>query len=236
MLAGIDSNAVVQFLGNQDVGVQYLKDAVLFLFCLGVVKGAGRKGLISTLGTSFLRAFGDVNIALALGLGGMPGAVFKNLDNAMWILGCAVFWAWYCDAHVPREIASYWGHAQSLSTCIIKAHNAAAGYAAAAIAIPGSFWAPIFGAYVAVNGARLIESGVSAVSKRDSNSLLAEAAGIWIWLFTTHLQASALGAQALLAAWAFSGNWVNWRGQVDSILANFGAGGKRGKTPASKKK
>ena len=236
MLAGIDSNAVVQFLGNQDVGVQYLKDAVLFLFCLGVVKGAGRKGLISTLGLSFLRAFGDVNIALALGLGGMPGAVFKNLDNAMWILGCAVFWAWYCDEHVPAEISSYWGYAQNLSTCIVKASNAAAGYAAASAAISGSFWAPIFGAYVAVNGARLLENGVSAINKQDSNSLLAEAAGIFIWFFTTHLQASALGAQALLAVWAFSGNWINWRGQVDSILAKFGGATKKGRNATPKRK
>jgi len=118
-----------------------------------------------------------------------------------------------------------------LSWAIVKANNASAGYAAAASL--GGFWAPIFGAYVAVNGARLIENGVSGVNKQDANSLVAEAAGIFIWFFTTHLAASALTARALLALWAFSGNWISWRGQVDSILSNF-RGASRGKTPKRK--
>lgn len=219
MFAGLDSNALIQFLANNDIGVQHLQDTVLFLFLVGVVNGVGRKGIVTTLGTSFLRAFGDINIALALGLGTLPGGVFRSLDQTMLLLCFAVFWSWYCDEHVPKEFQKYWGHAQDLSWSIVKANNAAAGYAAASASV-GGFWAPLFGAWLGCNGARLIENGFGTVSKKwDANDLLAATSGIFIFTATSHFQASAVTARGLLAAWSFSGNWVDWQAKFNDIAS-----------------
>jgi hypothetical protein len=211
---------VVQFLANNDTGVQYLHDAVLFAFLVSVVNGVGKKGLVSTFGTAFLRAFGDVHIALALGLGTIGGGIFRTLDQAMLMLCGAVFWSWYVEASVPKEISKYWGSFQDLSWSIIKANNAAAGYAAASSAL-GGFWAPLIGAWVGCNGARLLENGFSALSKAwDANDLLAAVAGLFLFVLSTHLQASAVTARALLAVWSFSGNWVDYQAKFKELTSS----------------
>ena len=68
--------------------------------------------------------------------------------------------------------------------------------------------------------ARMIESGFGAVSKKwDANDLLAATSGLFLFVATTHLQASALTARALLAAWSFSGNWIDWQRKFNDIAA-----------------
>ena len=42
-MSNFDSNPLVQFLNNENVGVQYLQETVIFLFTLSVVSGAGKK-------------------------------------------------------------------------------------------------------------------------------------------------------------------------------------------------
>ena len=208
-LSGLDGNSAVQFLANNDIGVAYLHDAVLFAFLVGEVNGVGKKDLVTTFGTAFLRAFGDVHIALALGLGTLGGGVFRALDQAMLMLCGAVFWSWYVEASVPKEVSKYWGNFQDLAWSVVKANNAAAGYAAAGAACPGSFWAPLFGAWVGCNGARLLENGFSAIGKAwDANDLLAAVSGIFLFVATAHLQASAVTARGLLALWSCRGRGV----------------------------
>ena len=221
-LSGLDGNSAVQFLANNEIGVNHLHDVVLFAFLVRVVNGVGGgKNLVSTLGTSFLRAFGDVHIALALGLGTLGGGIFRTLDQAMLMLCGAVFWSWYIEASVPKEVSKYWGNFQDLSWSIIKANNAAAGYVAASSAFSGSFWAPLFGAWVGCNGGRLIENGFSALSQAwDANDLLAAVAGLFLFVATTYLQASAVTARALLVLWSFSGNWVDYQAKFNDIVSS----------------
>ena len=175
-----------------------------------------------------MRAYGDLSLALPLGLGQGPSGAFKALDVTMQLLLIAVFWAWYVDAHVPSQVRSLWDHAQSLAYAIVKGNNAALGYAAAAAALPGSWWAPLFGAYVAVNGARLIENGMGAARKSswDNDDLLAIVSGALIWFATAHLALSALVVRVLLVLFAFSSNWVNWQAKVAGLWAT-GTGAKR---------
>ena len=49
---------------------------------------------------------------------------------------------------VPKDFAKYWGWAQDLSWSVIKANNAAIGYAAGQSAVAGSFWWSVAITYV----------------------------------------------------------------------------------------
>lgn len=241
MLAGLDNNAVVKFLGNEN-DAQYLKEAIIFFFCVGIVQGVGaraRKDLVSCVGLSFLRAFGDLNIALALGLGSMPGEVFKNLDHFMHILVAAIAFCWFSDKFIPGDVSKNFNYISGFCYSMIKANNAGAGYAAAAAALPGSWWAPIIGAYLGVNGARLIENGVSSITKKpDNDDLLAIAAGTATWILTTHLAASALLARAILVLFHYSTNYINYQDKYAEIVsgATAGASKARGRSSTPKRK
>lgn len=241
MLAGLDNNAVVKFLGNEN-DAQYLKESIIFFFCVGIVNnlsGRDRKDLVSCIGLSFLRAFGDLNIALALGLGAMPGDVFKNLDHFMYILIAAIAFCWFSDKFIPKDVSGHFNHVSDFAYSMIKANNAGAGYAAAAAALPGSWWAPLIGAYLGVNGARLIEKGVSATSKKpDNDDLLAIAAGTAIWILTTQLAASALLARAILVLFSYSCNYINYQEKYAEIVSGAvtGAKGARGRSSTPKRK
>lgn len=157
----------------------------------------------------------------------------------MWILVSAIAWCWFSDKFIPFDLSKHADHLSGFAYSMIKANNAGAGYAAAAAALPGSWWAPLIGAYLGVNGARLIENGVGAISKKpDNDDLLAIASGFAIWFLTTHLAASALLARAILVAFSYSCNYVDYQAKWAEAVAGAtgGAAKARGRSSTPKRK
>jgi len=243
ILSGLEGNDVVQFLALE-TNTEYVKEFITFCFCTTIVASVGKKDLVPTIGLSFLRAFGDLSIVLALGMGTMPGLVFQNLDWYMNILIASIAWVWFCDNYIPSNISSNFEHIYNVCYSITKANNAGMGYALVAAALPGSTFAPFFGAYLAVNGARVLENGIKQINKSvDDNDILAVGSGVIIYLVTSEqLGGAATLARALVVAFSFSQNYVNWlsywsqfSAQVKGAL-NGGAKGaaKRNTTPKRK--
>lgn len=209
-------SVLTKFLAGGETGVQYLGDVVEFLFVLNVVRGVVKNGkhtLVGVFGYSFLRAFGDVNIAVAIGTGKAPAANFGNLDHCLHVIFAAYFWTRFVEAQIPAQIRRYVAHVENLCFAVVKSANAVAGYNA--LSASGEF-VGLFGAYAGAQGARLVESGISAtLSKKDSVALLATVAGLFLTIFARFVQTSADNTGALLALWFFSCNFVDYRSKFD---------------------
>lgn len=246
-LAGLEQNDLIGFLALES-NVEYMKEALTFLFCAGVVGQVGIKSrtLVSCLGLSFLRCFGDLSIVLALGMGTMPGLVFQNLDWYMNVLVAAIVWNYFADKFVPDNICDNLNWAYDFAWSMTKANNAGIGYAMVQQALPGSFFAPFFGAYLAVNGARLLEKGVGAIkggNSCDNTDVLAIGSGVIIYVLTSEqFGAAATFARAALVVFSFSQNWINYMSYWNKFVASVtgavnGASGKskRNVTPAKRR-
>lgn len=212
-LTGLENNDVVGFLALES-NIEYMKELLTFLFCTSVVAGVGIKSktLVGNLGLGFLRCFGDLSIVVALGMGTMPGMVFQNLDWYMNVLLASIVWTYFADRYVPRDISQHFEHAYNFAYSMTKANNAGIGYVMVQNALPGSFWAPFFGAYLAVNGARLLEKGISGLKGSvDNDDILAIGSGLIIYVLTHEAcGAAATFARAALVVFSFSMNWINY--------------------------
>lgn len=242
-LSGLESNDLVAFL-SLELNTEYLKEVLTFLFAAGVVAKVGWKSktLVGTVGLSFMRCFGDLSIALALGMGTMPGMVFQNLDWYMNVLVAAIAWTFFVDRFVPANVSSNFSWAYDFAYSVTKANNAGIGYAMVASALPGSFFAPFFGSYLAVNGARLLEKGMTGLKGSvDNDDVLAIGSGIIIYIVTSEQFGAASSlARALLVIFSFSMKWVNYHSEFNKVLNNVkgvlgGKGGRRNVTPAKRK-
>lgn len=244
VLAGLENNDVVQFLALE-TNTEYVKEFITFSFCVSILAGVKKSlDLVPTIGLGFLRSFGDLSIVLALGMGTMPGLVFQNLDWYMNILVAAIAWSWFSDNYIPSNISNNFEHVYNVCYSITKANNAGMGYALVSAALPGSFFAPFFGAYLAVNGARILENGIGQIRKAiDNEDILAVGSGVIIYLVTSEqLGGAATLARALVVVFSFSQNYVDWLSYWNQFTAqvkgaiNGGAKGaaKRNATPKRK--
>lgn len=242
------NNPVSQLLGLQS-DLPYATDITMFLYTLHVLRGGKSGGnFLATFVLTFVRAFGAIGFALPLVLGGLPGDILKGMDDNAKIVFFAMVWDMLnVTKKAPAAVNNGLDYAEKLAYSIVKANVCAQGYAAASSALSGSFWAPFVGAYVAVQGAKMVEGGVQEINKNtfDEDGLLGLLGGIWLWVGAAHLDVTGLMANVCLAIFHFSndfidhtGNFAQFLNGVDTFLSGASIGGRRSRsrTPTRKNK
>jgi hypothetical protein len=218
----------------------HLNDVIMFFYLVTVSMAAqsGSKNYVHTIGLTMLRAFGSLNLALAIMLGDMPSAGLKNMDNALYTAVAALLYVRFVAKRLlPAEVSNYLGHVYDLSYSIVKGSHAAAGYAMAAGALPGSVVAPFMGAYLGAQGHRLVEHGLKSMnsSSFDNDDLLGVLGGPLLYAMTVYGGQSAMVARAGLVAFHFSCNYVDYNNTFNSVFGTLNTvTSKRGSTPKRK--
>lgn len=234
----LDSNPVVQILGQEyDAGnVQgvSLNDAVQFFFTVVVASSVtNSKNWVHSIALTFLRAYGSM-FCLSLLLGTMPDASYKNMDACVKMCVAALVFVRFVSGYIPAEVSKYTNYLNDLSYSIVKGNAAGVGYGVAASALGGNQFAGFMGAYVAVQGHRLLEeAGLKSMNKAtfDNDDLLAVLGGPVFFLATTQGGASGLVARAVLVLFHISCNYVDYNGALSSVRkqVNSVAGGSKSK-------
>jgi hypothetical protein len=257
MLANLDSNPVVQFLGLEGNN-PYLKETALFFFCTSVClsvaskkSGTAWKNNVHFLAISYVRCFTSYGFVLPLCLGQLPSSTWKTFDSYCWTLLVAALYALFIQPRfIKKEIQAWLDKPIDVAYAVIKANAAGAGFVLTAKAIPDSFVAPLVGTFLAVNGHKFLEHGVKALAQAqyDNDTILALFGGLLYWTFTTHCKWSALVSRVALVVIRIVIDYVS----VNEFLENItrfvndllsGSAGKgsskvgrsRSKTPRGKK-
>lgn len=211
-LNDLTGNPVVQILASESE-VPYLNRVVLFLGVLAVVQGSHSNAwAIGRFGHYMIRAFGAVGLALPLLLGQMPSDVIKGLDDyAYLVVGAMVVDKIPYHKVFPRSVDDVLDAVINACYAIMKANALVMGYIAFDAATGDSIAAPMAGAYLAVNGHRLLERGVSALTdkiKGDADVRLAIFGGFIYYGVTSGvlggLSLDSQVARALLALYRIS--------------------------------
>jgi len=113
-----------------------------------------------------------------------------------------------------------------------------------AAALPDSLAAPFAGAYLAVNGHRILEKGVSAfaVSSYDGDSLLGIVGGALYFALIEYVRVSSLVARVVLILFRLSADYVDYNGLIATVTDAVGSvgggssGSKRGRSRTPKRK
>lgn len=221
-MSDLHDNPIVEALASES-DIPYVNRAVVFLYVFAVVRGSRSRGwLIATFAHNLLRAFGAVGLALPLLLGQMPSDILKGVDDyAQLVAGAMLLEHFLGMMTLPKPVDQILDHIVAVSYAIVKGNAAAMGYTALQGACPGSYLAPAAGAYIAVNGHRLIENGVSAFGdklKKDGDAKLAVFSGLLYFLMTSGEVGPAIHvvlARALLVVYRISCDYVDY----DDVLA-----------------
>lgn len=246
-MSSLDSNPVVQILGSE-FDAPHLNDVIMFFYlvtvALDVAKTGGSKNYVHHIGLTMLRAYGSLNVCLALVLGDMPSAGLKNMDNAIYTAIAAMLYVRFVAKQLlPAEVTNYLGHVYDLSYSIVKGNAAGVGYVMAASALPGSVIAPFMGAYLGVQGHRLLENGMKAMngSSFDNDDLLAVLGGPLFYFVTVYGGCSALVARAALVVLHVSTSYMDYNNALGSVFSSLnsmtgkvGGGAKRGRSSTPK--
>lgn len=170
----------------------------------------------------FLRAYGSMHLCMNLVMGKMPGQGLRSLDECLKMCFFALMYVKFvANAAVPENMGNWLGHAYDLSYSIVKGNAAAAGYAIGASALSGNTAGGFLGAYIAVQGHRLLEHGglkSMNVSTFDADDLLAILGGPLFMVMTGNFACSALVARAGCVALHISTRYVDY----NSLLGNIG--------------
>jgi hypothetical protein len=239
-MGGLDSNPIVQILGQEWNGWEHWNNMVMFFYCVTVANSVnGSKNWVHRIALTFLRAYGSMHLCMNLVMGGMPGDGLKNLDACLKMCFYALAWNQWFSGFIPNEIGGYMGHAYDWSYSIVKGNAAAAGYAVAASALPGNQFAGFLGAYIGVQGHRLVEHGglkSMNVASFDADDLLAILGGPAFFFMTGNFGASALVARAGLVMLHVSTRYVDYNGMLSGIAGTVDgiAGGKRSRSRSPK--
>jgi hypothetical protein len=217
---------------------------VQFFFTVVVASSVNNsKNFLHSVAVTFLRAYGSA-ACLSLLLGTLPDASYKNLDACVKMCVAALVFVRFVSGYIPAEVSKYTNYLHDLSYSIVKGNAAGVGYGVAAAALSGNQFAGFLGAYVAVQGHRLIEeSGLKSMNKAtfDNDDLLAVLGGPLFLLATTQGGASGLVARAVLVLFHISCNYVDYNGALSSVRkqVNSVAGGssksKRGRSSSPRR-
>jgi hypothetical protein len=243
MLDQLFANPVAQFLGFES-DLQYAREITLFLYTLYVLKhNKAGSNFVSTFILTYVRAFGAIGFALPLILGQLPGETLKQMDDyAVYVVAAQIYHSFHFPSFFPQQFNNLTGKLNGIAYYIVKGNVAAQGYAAAAGAIGGSQLAPYVGAYVAVQGARFIESGVGAVDSKTFNEdgLLAILSGPFIQYSGLYLDFTPFMARVTLVCLRWSCEAIAWpqilQEQVNKIGSVFTRAAKRASSPKGMKK
>lgn len=223
----VERNPIVKILG-QESDIDYVNDAVAFLFVVSVLRGV--KGQYATkLMRTLIRCYAALAFVMPLMLGSLPSGMMKDVDHyAMLVVGAMIFELVPLGAIHPK-IDALVTQCCAWSYCIVKANACAAGYSAFAKAFPGSMWAPFLGAFVATNGHLFIEKGMGAFDlglTGNKDNKLAVCGGVLIMLMEKQMQLSGLVTKATLAAMNISQSHIDYDGMVKTGagLMNTAAG------------
>lgn len=225
-LAFLNSNPVVQIAGMEG-DMKYWKETVLFCYCTVIALGAAAGGShVAMIGSTYIRAFTSLGFALPLALGKLPGGSIpmKSFDQFFVFVLAASLFVMYVYPKVinTNDLKNLSGKALNVFYAIVKGNAAGLGYVMTKEAMGDSMWAPFVGAFVAVNGHRLIEHGVGGAmnAQWDNDTVLAVFGGIIYWALTTHLAMSALVARVCLVGFRAAGDYVNYHDIIDKFGQN----------------
>jgi hypothetical protein len=211
----IERNPIMKILA-QESDIDYVNDAVAFLFVVSVLRGV--KGAYATkIMRTLIRCYAALAFVMPLMLGSLPSGMMKEVDHyAQVVIGAMIFELVPLGSIHPK-LNTLVGQLCNISYNIVKANACAAGYGAFAKAFPGSMYAPFLGAFVATNGHKFIENGMGAfdlslVGNKDNK--LAVCGGPLIFIMETQMALSGSVVKGLLSALNISQSYVDYDGMV----------------------
>lgn len=211
----IERNPIMKILA-QESDIDYVNDAVAFLFVVSVlrtVKGQYATKILRTL----IRCYAALAFVMPLMLGSLPSGMMKDVDHyAMLVVGAMIF-EMVPLGNIHPQIEKLVNTCAGWSYCIVKANACAAGYHAFAKAFPGSTYAPFMGAFVATNGHLFIEKGMAAFDLNtagNKDNKLAVFGGVMIMLMEGQMAMSAMVTKGLLSALNIGQDYIDFDGMV----------------------
>jgi len=240
-MSQLDTNPVVQILGFEHEQTA-IHDVFLFFYAIAIVQSVKGKNFLHEGGVSLLRGFGSYGFFVPLVLGQLPSKMLKDFDQYFKILiGAQVFVAVVYDRLFPGDIQKHFNAVTNFAYSVIKGNAAGYGYVLVSTALGNSIAAPFIGAYLAVNGHRILEKGIHAVGATthfDADSLLGIFGGLIYYALVEYVRTSALVARIALVAFRISCDYVDYNYILDNISGAIGskssAGRGRSRTPKRK--
>jgi hypothetical protein len=244
-MSSLDSNPAVQVLGLEHEN-PYVRETFLFFYAVTIVQGIKSKNLVHTVALALNRAFGSYGFLLPLVLGGLPSKTYQSFDSYLLTLVGAIFFVQVIlDRFVPSNISVYLEKPCEIAYSVVKGNAAGHGFVMVAAALPDSVVAPFAGAYLAVNGHRILEQGVSAfaVSYYDNDSLLGVVGGAIYFALIEYVRVSSLVARVALIVFHISCSYVDYNSMIETVTTAVGKVGgsssgsskrSRSKTPKRK--
>lgn len=221
------------------------EQTALFLYTAAVVQGVRGKNIVHKVALTLSRAFGSDGFLLPLVLGGLPSATYKAFDAYLTTIIAAIFFVTVVlDRFVPSNVSDLLAYPTDLAYAVVKGNAAGHGFVMVAAALPDSLAAPLFGAYLAVNGHRMLENGIGAlaVSKFDGDNLLGVVGGALYYALIEYGRVSAIQARVLLVVFRVSADYVDYNGLYNQVYAAItdvipsGKSSKRGRSRTPKRK
>jgi hypothetical protein len=233
-LANLAASPATKVLGLEHEN-KYVKETFLFFYVVSVVQGVRHnENLVHTLAVALLRAFGSYGFLLPLGLGALPSKTYLHFDSYLTTLVAAVFFVHVIlDRFIPFEFHRYLEKPIELAYAIIKANACGHGFVMTAGVLPDSQFAPFVGAFVAVNGHRILEHGVNGLSVPfgfDGDFLLGMIGGPLYWALVTHAGCAPVLARVVLLLFRLSCDYVDYNQVIDNVtgaVSNIGGGRKK---------
>jgi len=228
-MSSLDGNQIVQALGMEHEN-PYVKDTILFFYVVAVmatIKGA--KNIVHQISIATLRGFGSYGFALPLVLGALPSKMYSNFDsNICTIVAAIIFTTCIVDRIIPADMQKYMSKINDFAYCIVKGNAAGHGFVMVAAAVPDSQIAPFVGAYIAVNGHRLLEKGIGAIATAsyDGDSLLGIIGGIIYYAAIEYVRVSSLVARVMLIIFRISAEYIDYNSIQANISSAIGSGSK----------
>lgn len=195
-----DTNPIVRILA-QDSDIQYADKVVAFFFALACVRQTKGNYVARFFGAA-IKMYGALAFVLPLCLNGLPSGLMKEMDDvARMLIVAMIVNDMPFSRFLGKEVDMVMDYLCSFSYAIMRANACAAGYAAFANGFSGSEFAPFVGAFLAVTGHTMIESGMKAfnVNIKGNDDKLAVFGGGIIYVATTYCGASALAARGALS-------------------------------------
>jgi len=244
-MSALDANPVVQVLGLEHEN-QYVRETFLFFYAVAIVQGVKSRNLIHTIALALLRAFGSYGFLLPLVLGGLPSKTYQSFDSYLLTLAGAIFAVQVvCDRFVPKNIQNYFDKPVDIAYAVVKANACGHGFVMVAAALPDSIAAPFAGAYLAVNGHRVLEKGIEAFAtdSYDGDSLLGIVGGFLYYALIEYVRVSSLVARVVLILFRISCDYVDYNAIINNVTdaigsvgGGSGGGSKRGRSRTPKRK
>lgn len=241
-MSALDANPAVQVLG-MEFDAPYVKETFLFFYAVAVVQQIRQtKNLVHTLAVALLRCFGSYGFLLPLVLGALPSKAYANFDSYMLTLGGAIFTVDLVLSRIPSDVMNWLQYPIDITYSVVKANACGHGYVMCAAALPDSVVAPFVGAYLAVNGHRILEHGIGSfgTKKFDGDALLGIAGGLWYFALIEYVRVSSLIARVFLIVFRISCDYVDYNHLIDQVISASNMGGpapsKRGRSKTPKRK